>query len=249
MRKPGSLEAIDRPPVLLELELCVGHPDDPRPDLLREPRATLDRQLVGRYVLHACRDDGIEVMEPLIRRHARDAVQQVPADVDEPGRPRRIDRLERLVLGFVQGQLEGRDAAGKGGTIKRIMEPMNPRGVRLVALGKPSDVERTQWFFQRYVEHLPAAGEIVIFDRSWYNRAGVERVMGFCTNEEYQEFMRSCPEYERMLVRAGIILVKYWFSVSDSEQERRFQSRLEDPAKLDRAIQLLEPIVRTITWS
>jgi polyphosphate kinase len=126
---------------------------------------------------------------------------------------------------------EGRDAAGKGGAIKRIMEPLNPRFARVVALPAPTEREKTQWYFQRYVAHLPAAGEIVLFDRSWYNRAGVERVMGFCTDDEYQEFLRSCPEFERMLVRSGIILVKYWFSVSDEEQERRFQDRLTDPTK------------------
>lgn len=132
----------------------------------------------------------------------------------------------RIVLLF-----EGRDAAGKGGIIKRITEPMNPRGVRHVALGTPSDRERTQWYLQRYVEHLPAAGEIVIFDRSWYNRANVERVMEFCTDKEYWEFLRSCPEFERMLVRSGITLLKYWLSVSDEEQERRFQSRAKDPTR------------------
>lgn len=126
---------------------------------------------------------------------------------------------------------EGRDAAGKGGLISRIIEPLNPRGVRLVALGKPSDVERTQWYFQRYVAHLPAAGEIVIFDRSWYNRAGVERVMGFCTDEEYWDFLSACPAFERILARSGIILLKYWLSVSDEEQERRFQSRAGDPTR------------------
>jgi polyphosphate kinase 2 len=126
---------------------------------------------------------------------------------------------------------EGRDAAGKGGAIKCITEPLNPRGCRIVALGTPSDKERTQWYFQRYVEHLPAAGEIVIFDRSWYNRAGVERVMGFCTDTEYEEFCRSCPEFERMLVRSGITLLKYWFSVSDEEQEKRFHERVGNPAR------------------
>lgn len=126
---------------------------------------------------------------------------------------------------------EGRDAAGKGGTIKRVVEPLNPRGCRVVALGTPSDHEKTQWYFQRYVPHLPGAGEMVLFDRSWYNRAGVERVMSFCTEEQYWEFMDSCPEFERMLVRSGIILLKYWFSVSDEEQERRFQSRTTDPAR------------------
>ncbi|MHB1318686.1 MAG: polyphosphate kinase 2 [Anaerolineae bacterium] len=126
---------------------------------------------------------------------------------------------------------EGRDAAGKGGTIKRFTEPLNPRNARVVALAVPTEREATQWYFQRYVAHLPAAGEMVFFDRSWYNRAGVERVMGFCTEEQYQEFLRSCPEFERMLLRSGIILVKYWFSISDAEQERRFQARLDDPTR------------------
>jgi polyphosphate kinase len=126
---------------------------------------------------------------------------------------------------------EGRDAAGKGGTIKRITESLNPRVCRVVALPSPTEREKTQWYFQRYVTHLPAAGEMVLFDRSWYNRAGVERVMGFCTDEEYREFLRSVPEFERMLVRSGIILIKYWFSVSDKEQELRFQARIADPTK------------------
>ena len=126
---------------------------------------------------------------------------------------------------------EGRDAAGKGGVIKRITERTNPRVCRVVALPAPTERERTQWYFQRYVPHLPADGEIVLFDRSWYNRAGVERVMGFCTEAEYEEFMRSCPEFERMLVRSGIQLIKYWFSVSDEEQERRFQARVHDPMR------------------
>jgi polyphosphate kinase len=126
---------------------------------------------------------------------------------------------------------EGRDAAGKGGVIKTISAPLNPRGCRVVALGTPTEREKTQWYFQRYVEHLPAAGEIVLFDRSWYNRAGVERVMGFCSGDEYREFLQSCPEFERMLVRSGIILVKYWFSVCDEEQEQRFRERAETPTK------------------
>ena len=126
---------------------------------------------------------------------------------------------------------EGRDAAGKGGVIKRITQRLNPRICRVVALGMPTEREKTQWYFQRYVPHLPAAGEMVLFDRSWYNRAGVERVMGFCSEQEYGEFMRSCPEFERMLIRSGIILVKYWFSVSDEEQERRFEARIDDPVK------------------
>src|SRR3954469_8967670 len=132
----------------------------------------------------------------------------------------------RLVVVF-----EGRDAAGKGGTIKRVAEHLNPRVARIAALPKPTERERTQWYFQRYVEHLPAAGEIVLFDRSWYNRAGVEHVMGFCTREEYQLFLRQCPIFERMLVEAGIVLRKYWFSVSDTEQQERFRKRLEDPLR------------------
>jgi polyphosphate kinase 2 len=127
--------------------------------------------------------------------------------------------------------VEGRDAAGKGGAVKTIIAPLNPRGCRVVALGTPSDKEKTEWYFQRYVEHLPSAGEIVLFDRSWYNRAGVEHVMGFCTEDEYWEFMRACPEFERMLIRSGITLLKYWFSVSDEEQERRFKERAGNPAR------------------
>jgi len=126
---------------------------------------------------------------------------------------------------------EGRDAAGKGGVIKRISQSLNPRICKVVALGTPTDREKSQWYFQRYVPHLPAAGEMILFDRSWYNRAGVERVMNFCTNEEYNEFMRTCPDFERMLIRSGIILIKYWFSVSDEEQEHRFQSRIDAPTK------------------
>lgn len=126
---------------------------------------------------------------------------------------------------------EGRDAAGKGGVIKRITQRLNPRIARVVALGTPSDREKQQWYFQRYVPHLPTAGEMVLFDRSWYNRAGVERVMGFCSDNEYRDFMRTCPEFERMLVRSGIKLIKYWFSVSDEEQERRFKIRNTDPTR------------------
>jgi polyphosphate kinase 2 len=137
----------------------------------------------------------------------------------------RQERLRVVVL------FEGRDAAGKGGAIKRITETLNPRVCRVVALGTPTERETTQWYFQRYVAHLPAAGEIVLFDRSWYNRAGVERVMGFCTEAQYMEFMQSCPEFERMLQRSGIRLIKYWFSVSDEEQERRFQDRMKNPTK------------------
>lgn len=126
---------------------------------------------------------------------------------------------------------EGRDAAGKGGTIKAITQFLNPRICRVVALGTPTEKEKTQWYFQRYTPHLPAAGEMVFFDRSWYNRAGVEKVMGFCTEEEYKEFLRSCPEFERMIIRSGVILIKYWFSVSDEEQEKRFTERINNPTK------------------
>jgi len=126
---------------------------------------------------------------------------------------------------------EGRDAAGKGGTIKRITESLNPRICRVEALGTPTEREKTQWYFQRYVAKLPAAGEIVLFDRSWYNRAGVEKVMEFCSEEEYREFIRTCPEFEKMIIRSGIILIKYWFSVSDEEQEKRFQERIDNPTK------------------
>jgi polyphosphate kinase 2 len=126
---------------------------------------------------------------------------------------------------------EGRDTAGKGGVIKRMTALLNPRFVRVVALPAPTERERTQWYFQRYVGHLPSAGEMVLFDRSWYNRAGVERVMGFCTDAEYDEFMRTCPQFERMLVNSGITLVKYWLSVSDDEQERRFRARIKDVTK------------------
>jgi len=152
--------------------------------------------------------------------------------------------LERLQVELVRMQdwiahaglkavvvFEGRDTAGKGGAIKRISERTNPRVVRTVALGKPTERERTQWYFQRYVAHLPAAGEMVLFDRSWYNRAGVERVMGFATQEEIDEWGRTCPQFERSLVRSGIILIKYWLSVSDEEQERRFKARIDDPSK------------------
>lgn len=169
---------------------------------------------------------------------------------EERPKPRKMDKkfyekeLARLQIELVKLQewirenglkvvviFEGRDAAGKGGVIKRITQSLNPRICRVVALGTPTEREETQWYFQRYVPHLPAAGEMVLFDRSWYNRAGVERVMGFCTDDEYREFLRSCPEFERMLVRSGITIIKYWFSVSDEEQERRFQTRLVTPTK------------------
>ncbi|MCK4746916.1 MAG: polyphosphate kinase 2, partial [Bacteroidales bacterium] len=155
-----------------------------------------------------------------------------------------FDELERLQTELVKMHewvkkkglrivviFEGRDAAGKGGVIKRITQRLNPRVCRVVALGVPTEKEKTQWYFQRFVPHLPAAGEIVLFDRSWYNRAGVERVMGFCTENEYWDFLRSCPRFEEMLIHSGIILIKYWFSVSDDEQEKRFLERIGDPTK------------------
>lgn len=137
-------------------------------------------------------------------------------------------RVQGLKVAVV---FEGRDAAGKGGVIKRISESLNPRICRIVALGTPTERERSQWYFQRYVPHLPAAGEIALFDRSWYNRAGVEHVMGFCTDAEHEEFLRSCPLFEEMLIRSGVYLIKYWFSVNDEEQEKRFQERIRNPTK------------------
>ncbi|GMQ80943.1 MAG: polyphosphate kinase 2 [Rhodothermia bacterium] len=142
---------------------------------------------------------------------------------------------------------EGRDAAGKGGAIKRITQVMNPRVCRVVALNKPTERESAQWYFQRYVTHLPAEGEIVLFDRSWYNRAGVEKVMGFCSEEQYQDFLKACPNFERMLVRSGIILIKYWFSVSAEEQERRLRDRLKDPTKRWKLTQI--DLASRLKWS
>ena len=173
---------------------------------------------------------------------------QVIGDSKPPSRSKKkykyIDEMARLQFELLKLQewvrvqglkvcvlFEGRDAAGKGGVIKRITESLNPRVCRIVALGTPTERERGQWYFQRYVPHLPSAGEIVLFDRSWYNRAGVERVMGFCSEDEYREFLRACPLFEEMLVRSGIHLVKYWFSVSDEEQEKRFAERMRNPIK------------------
>jgi len=172
------------------------------------------------------------------------------SEKNKSGKNGRLDKkfyfreLERLQLELVKMHewvkakdlrvvviFEGRDAAGKGGVIKRIMQRLNPRIARVVALGVPTEKEKTQWYFQRYASHLPAAGEIVFFDRSWYNRAGVERVMGFCSEDEYWDFLRSCPRFEEMLIHSGILLIKYWFSVSDEEQENRFRDRIEDPLK------------------
>jgi len=198
----------------------------PTPRALKsgKPRHLTHTPLHGEYEIHSSADN------PLARSSLTNKIYN--------------KELERLHIELVKLQewvkakglkvvvvFEGRDAAGKGGVIKRIIEPLNPRVCRVVALGTPTDREKSQWYFQRYVPHLPGAGEIVLFDRSWYNRAGVERVMDFCTEDEYREFLRSCPEFERMLVRSGTILIKYWFSVSDDEQEKRFQARLEDPTK------------------
>jgi polyphosphate kinase len=175
----------------------------------------------------------------------RQMISRIPPDGQVPIDKKSYEKeLARLQVELVKLQewiraqklkvvvvFEGRDAAGKGGVIKRITERLNPRVCRIVALGTPTEKEKTQWYFQRYVAQLPAGGEMVLFDRSWYNRANVERVMGFCTDEEYREFLRSVPEFERMLIRSGIILIKYWFSVSDKEQELRFQKRIKDPTK------------------
>ena len=170
-----------------------------------------------------------------------EAVPSAPAKLGQKAYERELARLQIELVKLqewvkhaglkVVVLFEGRDAAGKGGTIKRITESLNPRICRVVALGTPTEREKTQWYFQRYAAQLPANGEIVLFDRSWYNRAGVERVMGFCTEQEVEEFFRSCPQFEGMLIRSGIVLIKYWFSVSDEEQERRFQRRLEDPTR------------------
>ena len=183
-------------------------------------------------------------MLPCMSARAKASVEEVPRPTSRLSTKYYEQELTRLQVELVKQQeyirarglrvvvvFEGRDAAGKGGAIQRITEQLNPRFARIVALAAPTERERGQWYFQRYVAHLPARGEMVLFDRSWYNRAGVERVMGFCTDEEYWEFLRSCPEFERLLVRSGIQLIKYWFSVSDNEQERRFQQRLTDPTK------------------
>jgi polyphosphate kinase 2 len=192
--------------------------------------------------------DGGEVRRDVAERVAVEGRWRIVGDGKPPSgvvqKYNYVDELIRLQLELLKMQewvrlqglrlcvlFEGRDAAGKGGVIKRITESLNPRVCRVVALGTPTERERTQWYFQRYVQHLPAAGEIVLFDRSWYNRAGVEHVMGFCTEDEYREFLRACPLFEDMLVRAGIYLVKYWFSVNDEEQESRFAERMQKPIK------------------
>jgi polyphosphate kinase 2 len=182
-------------------------------DTGQPPRPKAFEQTIYPYKTHM-RTDAYEAHKALLQVE----LLKVQRWVEETG--------QKLVILF-----EGRDAAGKGGTIKRFMEHLNPRTARVVALSKPTERERTQWYYQRYIEHLPAAGEIVMFDRSWYNRAGVERVMGFCTKGEYEEFMRQCPEFERNLVRSGIHLIKFWYSVSREEQRRRFKERRSHPLK------------------
>ncbi|MEG6509427.1 polyphosphate kinase 2 [Methyloligella sp. 2.7D] len=204
------------------------------------------------------REDVIEDVKRESHWHLRNGASEAPAEPEPPKKKKKakktktkakkkyryIDELVKLQFELIRLQewvqkeglkvaviFEGRDAAGKGGVIKRITESLNPRVCKIVALGTPTERERGQWYFQRYVPHLPAKGEIVLFDRSWYNRAGVERVMGFCSDEEYWEFLRACPLFEEMLVKSGTILLKYWFSVSDEEQEKRFKERIENPIK------------------
>ena len=191
---------------------------------------------------------GGDIRADVAEHEARDAAAKADGKSGKKNMAKKkgkdVDELVRLQFELIKLQewvqkeglkvvviFEGRDAAGKGGVIKRITESLNPRVCRVVALGTPTERERGQWYFQRYVPHLPARGEIVLFDRSWYNRAGVERVMGFCTDAEYHEFLRACPLFEEMLIKSGVVLIKYWFSVSDEEQERRFRERIENPIK------------------
>jgi polyphosphate kinase 2 len=207
---------------------------------------SLDAEELVRRISRDLADSYDEELEMEIedRHHVGDGSSDAGSDTEKAKRRRYFSELFRLQAELVKLQdwvvesrekvvilFEGRDAAGKGSAIKRITQRLNPRACRVVALPAPNDRERTQWYFQRYVPHLPAAGEIVLFDRSWYNRAGVERVMGFCTPEEYEEFYRSVPEFERMLVRSGVRLLKYWFSITDEEQHIRFLSRIHDPLK------------------
>jgi polyphosphate kinase 2 len=202
------------------IEAPAREKDEARREKKRKER-DLEREKKKKKKVEARRESG----EPLSKRQYEKELKRLQIELVKLQYWVKHKAL-KVVLIF-----EGRDAAGKGGMIKRITEGLNPRGCRVVALGTPSSLEKTQWYFQRYVAHLPGAGEIVIFDRSWYNRAGVEHVMGFCTDAEYAEFMRACPEFEGMLVRSGIVLLKYWFSVSDEEQEGRFVERLKDPMK------------------
>jgi len=202
-----------------------------------------DKKAKKKHSANGSKDQDKGEVQPVATQ--QDAASSIPAEQQLPIDKKTYKKeLARLQVELVKLQewiraqklkvvvvFEGRDAAGKGGVIKRITESLNPRVCRVVALGTPTEREKTQWYFQRYVAELPSGGEMVLFDRSWYNRAGVERVMGFCTDEEYSEFLRSVPEFERMLVRSDTILIKYWFSVSDKEQELRFQARIKEPTK------------------
>jgi polyphosphate kinase 2 len=214
---------------------------------VKRPRAKLQRQAAASVLAISNAPTAMRVALARHGSHEDSTRAPLPADYPYPMRMRareyeslktglQIELLKVQKWAKETGQrivtlFEGRDAAGKGGTIKRFMEHLNPRLARVIALDKPSDAERGQWYFQRYIQHFPTHGEMVFFDRSWYNRAGVERVMGFCTPQEYLEFLRQCPEFERMLVNSGVRLVKYWFSVSRQEQMRRFISRRDDPLK------------------
>ena len=226
---------------------AVPPPAEPLGPAATRPRAKRQRQAAAAVLAISSAPAAVQVA--LARHGSHEDSPRAPLPADYPYATRmRAREYEALKIGLQtellklqkwakeSGQrivvlFEGRDAAGKGGTIKRFMEHLNPRGARVVALDKPSPGERGQWYFQRYVQHFPTHGEMVFFDRSWYNRAGVERVMGFCTQQEYGEFLRQCPEFERMLVNSGVHLVKYWFSVSRQEQMRRFISRRDDPLK------------------
>jgi polyphosphate kinase len=222
---------------------------EPKPQKQPEPQPAPQVQAAEQAAEAARSAEAQARLRPSQLRHSPEAIRQAFETGEFPYKARIGTKVYEEQMAHLQAELlkaqawvkesgekiivifEGRDAAGKGGTIKRFMEHLNPRGARVVALEKPNDRERGQWYFQRYIENLPSGGEIVFFDRSWYNRAGVERVMGFCTPNDYLEFMRQCPELERMLVRSGVRLFKYWFSVTREEQLRRFQSREHDPLK------------------
>ena len=204
------------------------HVNDPRPSAAMPPTRALFEDATERTIIEdrwKVVGDGHPPKKPQDGYHYTEELARLQLELIKLQEWVRVEGLKVVAI------FEGRDAAGKGGVIKRIAESLNPRICRIVALGTPTEKERGQWYFQRYVAQLPARGEIVLFDRSWYNRAGVERVMGFCTEAEYQEFLRACPLFEEMLVRSGIILVKYWFSVSDEEQEARFRDRMRNPIK------------------
>jgi polyphosphate kinase len=233
-------------------------PSEPNGHKLKAAEKRAEKAEKAKHKKHKAKHSQAEETAPIEPTASESAAEKIEVGSDRVEKPEKLAKklseklsdkvyeaeLAKLQIELVKMQywikavgyrvimiFEGRDAAGKGGVIQRITEPLNPRGCRVVALGTPSDREKTEWYFQRYAAHLPAAGEIALFDRSWYNRAGVERVMGFCTEAQYREFFVSCPEFERMLVRSGILLLKYWFSVSDEEQEKRFHDRAKDPIK------------------